>query len=145
VLGLVLLAALAAFLVWLMVHRQKEHTSRPAVVVVTQNPAAGRVTVQYVVSSRPVGPVVANSNTGARVQLQVSAGSQPKPVTSVPDVTAEDAQNRTTGRAGGRLHRHRGAVAGRRPEPMDGTVTYETPTRAPRGSAIVVFVGFASP
>src|SRR3981081_3081151 len=46
--------------------------------------------VVYVSSAQPVGVVVANSKAGSRERLQVSAGPNPQPATSIPDVTGED-------------------------------------------------------
>ena len=109
-----------------------------------QKIADGRqqVVVQYVTSTQPVGVVVANSNAGNRVKLQISAGSQPQPATSVPDTTGEDqatAQSDLTG-AGFKVLTVQWPVS----DPAsDGVVVWQTPGSAPDGSTIVVYVGAA--
>jgi serine/threonine-protein kinase len=106
--------------------------------------AEGRqqVVVQYVASTQPAGVVVANSNAGNKVKLQVSAGPKPKPATSVPDTTGEDAataqQDLTD--AGFTVLTVRWPVS----DPAsDGVVVAQTPTSAPDGSTIVIYVGAA--
>jgi beta-lactam-binding protein with PASTA domain len=108
-----------------------------------QKIAQGRqqVVVQYVTSSQPAGVVVANSNQGNKVLLQVSAGQHPKPATSIPDTTSEDestAQSDLTG-AGFTVLAVDWPVSD---ASTDGTVVYQTPTgQAPKGSTIVVYIG----
>jgi beta-lactam-binding protein with PASTA domain len=110
-----------------------------------QKIADGRqqVVVQYVASSKPAGVVVANSNAGGKVKLQVSAGAHPQPVSSVPDTTGEDeatAQQDLTD-AGFAVVTVQWPVD----DPMnDGVVVFQTPGSAPRGATIVVYVGSAS-
>jgi hypothetical protein len=108
-----------------------------------QRIAQGRqqVVVQYVTSSQPAGVVVANSNAGNKVKLQVSAGAHPQPNTSVPDETGNDeqtAQSDLTG-AGFNVISVQWPVS----DPSsDGAVVAETPTgQAPKGSSIVIYVG----
>lgn len=110
-----------------------------------QKIAQGRqqVVVQYVTSTQPTGVVVANSNAGNRVKLQVSAGAHPQPADSAPDTTGEDAptaqQDLTD--AGFSVIVVQWPVS----DPAsDGVVVYQTPVSAPPGSTIVVYVGKAS-
>jgi beta-lactam-binding protein with PASTA domain len=110
-----------------------------------QKIAQGRqqVIVQYVASTKPVGVVVSNSNAGSRVRLQVSAGPQPKPATSVPGVTGEDASTaqRDLQSAGFSVIVAQWPVSD---SSQQGTVTYETPAggqQPPQASAIVIYVG----
>jgi beta-lactam-binding protein with PASTA domain len=111
-----------------------------------QKIAQGRqqVIVQYVASSQPAGVVVANSNAGSKVQLQISAGAHPQPNTSVPDTTGEDgptAQHDLTS-AGFSVLTVQWPVSD---AASDGTVVYQTPSgQAPKGSTIVVYVGSSS-
>ena len=111
-----------------------------------QRIAQGRqeVIVQYVTSSQPAGVVVANAREGGKVRLQVSAGPQPQPSTTVPDTTGEDgptAQSDLTG-AGFSVVTVDWPVSDRS---SDGVVVYQTPTgSAPRGSTVVLYVGSAS-
>jgi hypothetical protein len=108
-----------------------------------QKIAQGRqqVVVQYVTSTQPAGVVVANSDAGNRVKLQVSAGSHPKPATSVPDTTGEDAataQSDLTG-AGFSVISVDWPVSD---AASDGVVVYATPSgQAPAGSTVVIYVG----
>jgi beta-lactam-binding protein with PASTA domain len=102
--------------------------------------------VVYVSSAQPVGVVVANSKAGSRERLQVSAGSNPQPATDVPDVTGEDAataqQDLQT--AGFTVIQAKWPVSD---STQDGQVVYETPAggqQAPKGSAIVIYVGTAN-
>jgi beta-lactam-binding protein with PASTA domain len=99
------------------------------------------VVVQYVTATQPAGVVVANSNAGNRVKLQVSAGAHPQPATTVPDTTGEDgptAQSDLTG-AGFSVISADWPVSD---AASDGVVVYQTPAdQAPKGSAIVVYVG----
>jgi beta-lactam-binding protein with PASTA domain len=111
-----------------------------------QRIAQGRqkVIVQYVSSSKPVGVVVSSSTAGSRERLQVSAGPDPKPATSVPDVTGEDsATARQDLQAAGFT-----AIEVQWPvsDPAsESSVVYETPAgQAPEGSAIVIYVGSVS-
>jgi beta-lactam-binding protein with PASTA domain len=100
-----------------------------------------QVVVQYVTSSQPVGVVVANSGTGGKVQLQVSAGAHPQPSTSVPDETGQDAQTAQSDltSAGFSVITAQWPVS----DPSnDGVVVAETPAgRAPSGVAVVIYVG----
>ena len=112
-----------------------------------QKIAQGRqqVIVQYVASSRPIGVVVANSTAGSRVRLQVSAGAQPKPSTSVTDVTGEDESSAKQDLASAGFS----VIAVQWPvgdATQDGVVTYETPsgTEVPQSAAIVIYVGSAT-
>jgi beta-lactam-binding protein with PASTA domain len=71
----------------------------------------------------------------------VSAGPSPKPATSVPDVTGEDSTTAEQDlQAAGFT-----AIEAQWPvsdTSQDGMVVYETPAgQAPRGSAIVIYVG----
>jgi eukaryotic-like serine/threonine-protein kinase len=100
--------------------------------------------VVYVASSRPVGVVVSNSTVGSRVRLRVSAGPNPKPATSVPDVTAEDAATaqQDVEAAGFTVIQVQWPVSD---QSQNGMVVYETPTgQAPEGSEIVIYVGSVS-
>jgi beta-lactam-binding protein with PASTA domain len=110
-----------------------------------QKIARGRqqVAVQYVASSQPPGVVVANSNAGNKVQLQVSAGAKPSPPTAIPDTTGEDAQSAQNDltKAGFSVLTVQWPVSD---AASDGTVVYQTPSgQAPKGSTIVVYVGSA--
>jgi beta-lactam-binding protein with PASTA domain len=111
-----------------------------------QKIAQGRqqVVVQYVSSSQPAGVVVANSNAGSKVQLQISAGAHPQPSTSIPDTTGEDAstaQHDLTS-AGFSVLTVQWPVSD---ASSDGTVVYQTPSgQAPKGSTVVVYVGAAN-
>jgi beta-lactam-binding protein with PASTA domain len=110
-----------------------------------QKIAQGRqqVVVQYVASSQASGVVVANSDAGNKVQLQVSAGAKPSPQTAIPDTTGQDAQSAQTDltKAGFSVLTVQWPVSD---AASDGTVVYQTPTgQAPKGSTIVVYVGSA--
>jgi beta-lactam-binding protein with PASTA domain len=103
--------------------------------------------VVYVPSSRPVGTVVANSKAGARERLQVSAGPNPQPATSVPDVTGEDAATaqQDLQSAGFKVIQAQWPVSD---ATQEGQVVYETPSggqQAPKGAAIVIYIGSANP
>jgi beta-lactam-binding protein with PASTA domain len=111
-----------------------------------QKIAAGRqqVVVQYVASSQPAGVVVANSDAGNRVKLQVSAGAHPQPSTAVPDTTGSDqstAQSDLTD-AGFKVVAVQWPVS----DPAsDGVVVYQTPRgSAPTGATVVIYVGTVS-
>ena len=110
-----------------------------------QRIAQGRqqVVVQYVTSSQPAGVVVANSSTGGKVQLQVSAGAHPQSSTSVPDGTGQDAQSAQSDltSAGFSVISVHGPVS----DPSnDGVVVAETPSgHAPAGASVVIYVGAA--
>jgi eukaryotic-like serine/threonine-protein kinase len=111
-----------------------------------QKIAQGRqqVILQYVSSSQPIGVVVANSNAGSKVQLQVSAGAHPQPSTSVPDTTGEDAPTAQQGltSAGFSVLTVQWPVSD---ASTDGTVVYQTPSgQAPKGSTVVIYVGAAT-
>jgi beta-lactam-binding protein with PASTA domain len=100
--------------------------------------------VVYVASSKPVGVVVSNATAGSRERLRVSAGPNPKPATSVPDVTAEDAATaqQDLQAAGFTVIQVQWPVSD---QSQNGMVVYETPTgQAPEGSAIVIYVGSVS-
>ncbi|MEN3342835.1 MAG: eukaryotic-like serine/threonine-protein kinase [Actinomycetota bacterium] len=97
--------------------------------------------VVYAASSRPVGTVLSSSTAGSRVRLNVSAGPQPAPATSVPDVTGEDAATAVSDlrAAGFRVIQVKWPVTD---QASDGVVVAQTPAgRAPQGAAIVVYVG----
>ncbi len=103
--------------------------------------------VVYVPSSRPAGTVVANSPSGSRERLQVSAGQTPQPATPVPDVTGEDAATaqQDLQSAGFKVIQAKWPVSD---ASQDGQVVYETPAggeQAPKGTAIVIYVGSAGP
>jgi beta-lactam-binding protein with PASTA domain len=111
-----------------------------------QKITAGRqqVVVEYVTSTQPVGVVVANSKSGSKVKLQVSAGAHPQPSTEVPDTTGSDqatAQSDLTS-AGFAVITAQWPVS----DPAsDGVVVYQTPTgSAPRGSRVVIYIGAVS-
>jgi beta-lactam-binding protein with PASTA domain len=110
-----------------------------------QKIADGRqqVIVQYVSSSQPAGVVVANSSSGGKVELQVSAGAHPQPSASVPDETGQDAETAQgdLASAGFSVITVQWPVS----DPSnDGVVVAETPTgRAPGGASIVIYVGVA--
>lgn len=111
-----------------------------------QKIAQGRqqVVVQYVASSQPAGVVVANSNAGNKVQLQVSAGAKPKPQTEIPDTTGQDAQSAQDDlkKSGFSVLTVQWPVSD---AASDGTVVYQTPSgQAPKGSTIVLYVGSAN-
>ena len=102
--------------------------------------------VVYVSSTQPVGVVVGNSQSGSRERLQVSAGANPQPATSVPDVTGEDAATaqQDLQAAGFTVIQAKWPVSD---STQDGQVVYETPAggqQAPKGSAIVIYVGTAN-
>lgn len=97
--------------------------------------------VTYVASGQPAGVVVANSTAGSRERLQVSAGA--KPLTSVPDVTGEDAATaqQDLQSAGFAVVQAKWPVSD---STQDGQVVFETPAggkQAPRGVAIVIYIG----
>lgn len=103
-----------------------------------------QVVVQYVTSSTPAGVVISNSKAGARVRLQVSLGTHPKPAKDVPDTTNEDLataqQDLTT--AGFAVIQVSWPVSD---AAMDGVVVYQTPTgQIAQGAAIVIYVGSSS-
>jgi serine/threonine-protein kinase len=102
--------------------------------------------VVYVASAQPVGTVVANSKAGSRERLQVSAGATPQPATSVPDVMGEDVATaqQDLQAAGFTVIQAKWPVSD---STQDGLVVYETPAggrQAPKGSAIVIYVGTAN-
>jgi beta-lactam-binding protein with PASTA domain len=105
-----------------------------------------QVIVQYVTSSQPAGTVVSNSTAGSRERLQVSGGPHPQQATSVPDVTGEDSSTAQSDlqAAGFSVLVAQWPIS----DPTnDGNVVYETPAgggQAPRGSAIVIYVGSSS-
>ena len=110
-----------------------------------QRIAQGRqqVVVQYVSSAQPAGVVVANSSTGGKVQLQVSAGTHPQPAASVPDETGQDARTAQgdLASAGFSVVTVQWPVS----DPSnDGVVVAETPAgHAPGGASVVIYVGAA--
>jgi beta-lactam-binding protein with PASTA domain len=88
--------------------------------------------------------VVANSNAGNKVQLQISEGAHPQPSTSVPDTTGEDAPTAQQGltSAGFSVLTVQWPVSD---AASDGVVVYQTPSgQAPKGSTIVIYVGAAN-
>jgi beta-lactam-binding protein with PASTA domain len=102
-----------------------------------------QVIVVYVASTQPAGVVVSNAKAGSRERLQVSAGKTPKPATSVPDVTGEDAATaqQDLQAAGFTVVQADWPVSD---AAQDGMVVFETPSgQAPAGSAIVVYIGKA--
>jgi beta-lactam-binding protein with PASTA domain len=114
---------------------------QPAIRKLTQGQQ--QAIVSYATSSRPAGVVVASSNAGTRMRLQVSSGASPQPMSSIPDVTGEDAatavQDLQT--AGFTAIQAKWPVSD---ASQVGQVVYETPaggSQAPGGSAIVVYVG----
>jgi beta-lactam-binding protein with PASTA domain len=102
-----------------------------------------QVVVQYVTSTKPVGVVVANSDAGNKVKLQVSAGAHPQPSTSAEDETGNDRQTAADDltSAGFTVITADWPVS----DPAsDGVVVFETPTGdVPKGSAIVLYIGAA--
>jgi beta-lactam-binding protein with PASTA domain len=110
-----------------------------------QKIAQGRqqVIVVYVASTRPAGVVVANDTVGTRERLHVSAGAHPQPATSVPDELGQDASTAQSDlqSAGFSVLTVDWPVSD---AADDGVVVRQTPTRAPRGSTIVLYVGSAS-
>jgi serine/threonine-protein kinase len=113
-----------------------------------QKLAQGRqqAVVVYVTSSRPAGVVVASSRAGSRERLDVSAGPNPGALTSVPDVTGEDA---TTAQqdleaAGFTVVQASWPVSD---SSQDGLVVAESPAggrQVPNGAAVVVYLGSAT-
>ena len=93
--------------------------------------------------TQPAGVIVANSSAGGKVNLQVSAGAHPKPPTAVPDETGQEGQAAQSALTNEGFS----VIAVDWPvsdTASDGVVVYETPTGdAPRGSAVVVYVGSA--
>jgi len=110
-----------------------------------QKIAQGRqqVVVEYVASAQPAGVVVANSTSGGKVRLQISAGPHPQPATSVPDETGQDeqsAQDDLTS-AGFAVITVQWPVSD---ASNDGLVVAETPSgQAPDGATIVLYIGSA--
>jgi beta-lactam-binding protein with PASTA domain len=99
--------------------------------------------VVYVASAQSAGAVVASSKAGSRERLQVSAGASPQPATSVPDVTSQDAATaqQALQSAGFTVIQAKWPVSD---STQDGLVVFETPAggqQAPKGSAIVIYVG----
>jgi serine/threonine-protein kinase len=102
--------------------------------------------VVYVTSSRPAGVVVASSRAGSRERLEVSAGPNPGALTSVPDVTGEDAATaqQDLEAAGFTVIRANWPVSD---SSQDGLVVGESPAagrQVPNGAAVVVYVGGAT-
>ena len=88
--------------------------------------------------------VVSNSKAGARVRLQVSLGTHPKPAADAPDTTNEDGataqQDLTT--AGFTVIQASWPVSD---ATLDGVVVYQTPVgQIAQGAAIVIYVGSAT-
>lgn len=108
-----------------------------------QKIAQGRqqVVVQYVASAKPAGVVVANSNDGSKVKLQISAGTRPQPGRAVGDETGNDRQTAQSDLT----QRGFDVVVVQWPvsDPSsDGIVVDQTPTgQAPQGTAVVIYVG----
>jgi beta-lactam-binding protein with PASTA domain len=78
------------------------------------------------------------------VELQISAGAKPKPETSIPDTTGEDAQSAQDAltKAGFSVLSVQWPVSD---ASSDGAVVYQTPSgQAPKGATIVVYVGAAN-
>jgi len=105
-----------------------------------------QVIVEYVVSTEPAGVVVANARAGSRERLRVSAGAQPAPGRQVPDVAGEDASSaeQDLRAAGFSVLEVSWPVSD---SSNDGIVVYATPAAgasAPRGAAVVVYVGSAT-
>jgi beta-lactam-binding protein with PASTA domain len=97
--------------------------------------------VVYATSTKPAGVVVSNSKSGTRVRLQVSAGSSPRPLRTVPDQTGSDAATaqQELQAAGFSVIQVQWPVSD---QSLGGVVVYETPAGpAPEGSAIVLYVG----
>jgi beta-lactam-binding protein with PASTA domain len=102
--------------------------------------------VEYVSSTKPLGIVVSNGTSGSKMRLSVSAGPKPGQATTLPDVTGQDAAQAQSQlqSAGFTVIQVQWPVSD---QSSDGTVVYETPAgsaQAPRGVAIVVYVGSAS-
>jgi len=103
--------------------------------------AQQQVAVRYATSPKPVGTVLASTQAGSTVTLQVSTGPRPKPARSVPDVSGEDQPT-----AQRDLH-----DAGFTSIPIswpdassDGLVTAQSPepgASVPQGLPIVIYVG----
>ena len=114
---------------------------QPAIRKLTQGQQ--QAIVSYVSSSRAAGVVVASSNAGTRTRFQVSSGASPQPLSSVPDVTGEDAATAVQDLQTAAFT----AIQATWPvsdASQVGQVVYETPaggSQAPGGSAIVVYVG----
>lgn len=102
-----------------------------------------QVVVRYVTSTQPAGVVVANSSSGGKVLLQVSAGVHPQPATTVPDETGQDAQSAQ----GDLTSAGFSVITAQWPvsdAASDGVVVAETPIgQAPRGAAVVIYIGAA--
>jgi beta-lactam-binding protein with PASTA domain len=102
-----------------------------------------QVVVQYVSSPKPVGTVLASSQSGSKVRLQVSTGPHPKPAAQVPDVSGEDQPNaqRDLHDAGFT------SIPITWPDPSsDGLVVAQSPdagASVPQGLPIVIYVGTA--
>jgi beta-lactam-binding protein with PASTA domain len=100
--------------------------------------------VVYVASTIPGGTVVSSSTAGSRVRLNVSDGRRLPSATSVPDVTGEGKTQATSDlqAAGFRVLTVKWPVSD---DTSDGVVVAQTPaSRAPRGAAIVIYVGTIS-
>jgi beta-lactam-binding protein with PASTA domain len=103
-----------------------------------------QVVVQYVNSPKPVGTVLASTQQGAKVRLQVSTGPHPQPPAQVPDVSGEDqpTAQRDLHDAGFT------SIPITWPDPSsDGLVTAQSPaagTSVPQSLPIVIYVGTAS-
>jgi beta-lactam-binding protein with PASTA domain len=162
-LGLALLAALAAFLVWLTVFHNRHHAAGPAAVVVTQNATVPKVTgIRYQAAqfqlreakltskltrkaaTKPKGIVVAQTPThgksvpqGTPVVLVVSNGP---PGVAMPDVTGMAAADAVKALQARKLTATLKQVAS---SEAPGTVLSQTPAagkRAKPGTEVVLMV-----
>jgi beta-lactam-binding protein with PASTA domain len=113
-----------------------------------QKIAQGRqqAVVQYVASTKPVGIVVSNGTSGSKMRLSVSGGPKPAQSVAVPDVSGQDAAQAQSGlqSAGFTVIEVQWPVSD---AASNGVVVNETPagsTQAPRGVAIVLYIGSQS-
>jgi serine/threonine-protein kinase len=102
--------------------------------------------VQYVASTKPVGIVVSNGTSGSKMRLSVSGGPKPAQSVAVPDVSGQDAAQAQSGlqSAGFTVIEVQWPVSD---AASNGVVVNETPagsTQAPRGVAIVLYIGSQS-
>jgi beta-lactam-binding protein with PASTA domain len=102
--------------------------------------------VLYVASAKPAGTVVSNGTVGSKMRLAVSAGPRAAASVDVPDVNGEDAAQAQSDleAAGFTVQTVQWPVSD---QSLEGTVVAETPAggrKAPRGAAIVLYIGSAS-
>jgi beta-lactam-binding protein with PASTA domain len=107
--------------------------------------------VQYVASTKPMGIVVSNGTVGStsggsKMRLSVSGGPKPAQSVAVPDVSGQDAAQAQSAlqSAGFTAIEVQWPVSD---AASDGVVVNETPagaTQAPRGAAIVLYIGSQS-